>query len=144
MERTLLLVRAASFLVPSAKRDEWHREWTAEVQAAAIELKQRGNSLSAIRSHLWKFALGSVRDAAWHRMQALQRESLVRDFRARAEKPGFCLSALSGLIALIALLSGFLPASRDVILPLPYEAPERIITLSQGGVPVATRSPIRI
>jgi hypothetical protein len=144
MERTLLLVRAASFLVPSASRDDWHREWIAEMQAAALEMRRRGDSLASIRSHLWQFALGSLRDAAWHRMQALQREKLVRDFRARAETPGFCLSALSGVIALIALASGFLPSSRDVILPLPYEAADRIVTLSQGGVPVATRSPIRI
>src|SRR5260370_24115576 len=81
-------------------------------------------------------------DAVWLRGRQLQEQR--RRMPARAGAPSFCLGALVALIALIALASGGLRATRDVLLPLPYEEPERIATVAHGGMLVATRAAVRV
>jgi hypothetical protein len=142
----LLLVRAASWLAPSAEREEWRREWESEIRNAARVLGCRGCSAWMIESKLWQFARGSAADALWHRTRQIadRRPRIRAELRERAGSPSFCLITLGMLITVIALASGGLSATRDVVFPLPYEDPERVATVSHGGMLVATRAAVRV
>ena len=135
--RALLLVRAAAWLVPRSRREDWRREWTSEVHFAALAMKETGDE-----SRVVGFARGSFHDAAWHRLREWNREKVEREVSRGAQSAGFCVVALIALVVLIGIASGFFPETRAVLLPLPYANAERIATVAQGGTTVATRSGI--
>ncbi len=134
--QTLYLIRMASLLVPARHREAWRREWEAEIYHAALI---RG----VPRREVLRFAFGSIRDAFWYRTNRTDRQDLFRDARKRVESASFCLWALGGIIVAIILTSGLLPATRAVLLPLPYRDAGRIATVAQGGPTLATRSGVR-
>src|SRR5262249_10022381 len=142
LECSLGLVRVASFLVPSRDRDEWLDEWNAELLSAQLRLERRGDP--SLRRRLWQFASGSLADALWHRVHILERDEFRRDLRAAIESPEFCLLGIASVFVLIALASGFLPATRDVLLPLPYAEPGRIATITQTGIALSARSGVLV
>jgi hypothetical protein len=110
---------------------------------ASMLLEERGYSRSAARSQLRNFCRGSVIDAAWHRGRRIDRESLVRGLSHYVQSPGFCIASIVIAIAIIAGASGFLPSTRDVLLPLPYANTDRIATISQSGMALSARAGIR-
>jgi hypothetical protein len=136
----LFLVRLASLLVPARYRQDWRREWESEIYHAT--LIREVPRLEALR-----FAFGSFHDAVWYRTNRVDRkdliEDLIRDAGHRIESASFCLWALAGLIVAIVLLSGLLPTTRAVVMPLPYRDAGRIATVAQGGPTFATRSGVR-
>lgn len=133
--RALCLIRAAAWLVPSASREEWRREWVAELHYALRTMRERGEEAGPLVG----FASGAFQDAAWHRMRDWNRENMEHT----RQSAGFCLAALGALLVVIAVLSGFLPETRSVLLPLPYLDAGRIATVAQGGGTLAVRSGIR-
>ena len=133
LERSLFLIRAASLLVPAPHREEWRREWEAEIRYAWWSMRERGDSPSSMGRQLRRFSWGSLQDAVWHRLSVLNREDLARGVRYRVQSPWFCLGSLAAIILLIAAASGGLSATRAVLLPLPYADAGRIATVSQGG-----------
>lgn len=138
-QRAECLVRAASWLVPSHSRGEWRREWASELHYAARDLKDRGAAESAVVEFAW----GAFPDAAWHRMRAWNPDTIERAVSRGAQSPTFCLAALSAVLLMVVVFSGFLPETRAVLFPLPYAAPDRIATVAQGGSTLAMRAGVR-
>lgn len=136
------LIGAAAFVVPSRSRADWRREWMAELHYARLSLRERIGE-TAPGARLILYALGAFQDAAWYRMRKWGGERFKSTVVRSAESPGFCLFALSTLLAFIVVASGFLPNTRAALLPLPYTDPDRIVTVSQGDPTLATRSAIR-
>ena len=141
LQQPLLFIGLLSRLVPPSRREEWRREWESEIVHAARVLGERGASPARLHWCLWRFAWGSMRDAAWH--ACLDRDQATRTLTRRAQSAQFCLGSLSGALVLIILISGLLPVTRDVVQPLPYADAERIATASKGSALLATRSAIR-
>jgi hypothetical protein len=139
---TRWFIRGAGRLVPSELRRDWTHEWNAEVEHVRRSLGRRGASGAGLQLQLWKFAVGSLRDAAWCCVYSFERERVARRWRTCGESPGLCLALLSLLIGVIALGSGFLSATRDVLMPLPYKDAGRIATLAQSNLVASTRSPV--
>jgi len=133
VKRAWFLVRAASLLVPAAQRAEWLREWFAELHYASIHSSSE-NSLFLIR-----FSSGAFQDALWYCRGVWNRDTMA----AKMQSPGRCLAGIAAVILSIAVLSGFLPVTRSILMPLPYRDPGRIATVSDAGASLATRVPIR-
>ena len=89
----LLLLRAASLLIPAEMKSEWRREWEAEVIYRWLLLKKRGTLNRQTKVDLWKRVRGAVLDALW-----FQRAHLLRG--------GFEM-VLAILTILVGLVTGF-------------------------------------
>lgn len=124
-----LLIRAASLLVPSRRREEWVREWMAELHYARGHADER---------QLLSFAYGAFHDSAW---QLRDFWTLERTSRCAQSGP-FCLGAIAAVVLAIVLGSGNLPMMRGVVMPLPYRDPARIATVAQAGT-MAMRAGVR-
>ncbi len=122
------LVRIASLLVPRHVRGEWRAEWEAELSSAM---------LVATPAQVRMWARGSLADAAWHRFN---RDDLDTSVSELVRKPGFCIAALLAGFALIAALSGWFPRTRDILMPLPYNAPGRVAVVSERRASLSMRS----
>lgn len=136
-QRARCLIRAASWLVPAASRESWQREWLAELHYAERAVHERGG-----KDRLVDFAFGAFSDAAWHRARDWNREDWERAASRSAQSAGFCLAALAAILVAIVALSGLLPKTRSVFLPLPYADASRVATVTQGGATLAVRSGI--
>jgi hypothetical protein len=135
MHPALRLIRAASWLVPSAVREDWLCEWEAEFAYVRHVLERRETSRK-----LWRFAFGSFKDALWSKRNHIEWD---RPGYRRRDSPRFCLSLLLLLVAAVCVASLGLPVTRAVITPLPYANADRIATIAQGGIPVSVRSSIK-
>jgi hypothetical protein len=133
----LCLIRTAAWLVPADSRAAWRREWIAELHYGLRTIRERGEE----GGRLVDFARGAFQDAAWHRLR--DRENFDQATSREAQAAKFCLAALGTLILAIVFVSGFLPETRSVILPLPFADAGRIATVTQGGSTLAVRSGIR-
>jgi hypothetical protein len=136
----LLLIRAASVLVPGGLRREWLREWEAELWHVHATLREREAPAGLAQSTLHRFTGGAFHDAALYRLSLLDGEALSQGLRNRLQSPAVCLALLASIIGLVALVSGLLPVTRSRLLPLPYENPRSVATVSQSGVASAVRS----
>jgi MacB-like periplasmic core domain len=128
--QSTLLLRSASLLVPKGKRQEWYREWYAEVWHWAHFLHESGRLNSTTRLELARHCWGAFTDALWHRFNQ------ERFMRALGEAPlsaKFCLSSVSLLFLFAILVSGFAPTVRSSFSPLPYYQPYRLVSLSFHG-----------
>src|SRR5581483_1668826 len=106
-----LMVRVAARLVPAIQRNEWRREWSAEIWHRWQFLFYAGvwdrrESWGLIRN-----CLGVFPDAIWH--FALQ-DSVQEKIRNWARSPWTCLSALLVLLLTVAAATGGLPATRQL------------------------------
>jgi hypothetical protein len=124
-----LLIRAASLLVPSRRREEWVREWLAELHYA------RGHAAEA---RVLAFAYGAFHDSVW---QLRDFWTLERASRCAQSAP-FCLGAIAAFVLAIVLGSGNLPMMRGVVMPLPYRDPATVATVAQAGT-MAMRAGVR-
>jgi putative ABC transport system permease protein len=118
-----VVIRAASWLVPSDSRDEWRREWLGEACAVAA----RGRS--PIR-----FALGAPIHALALRWRDWRPASLVMDARFAARllrrQPGFALAAVGTLALGTAATIGIFSVVYGVLLkPLPYREPDGLVQI---------------
>ncbi len=143
LQESLIVIRLASLLVPAPQRSAWRKEWEGEMWHASLLYEERGYSRSAVRSQLRSFAWGSVVDAAWYRGRRLDRESLARELSHHLQSPVFCIASMVAMIAIIAVASGFVPSTRDILMPLPYANSDRIATASQSSLAVSARSGIQ-
>ncbi|HEX6162950.1 MAG TPA: ABC transporter permease [Vicinamibacterales bacterium] len=124
LTRARRLVALAARLVPARLRDEWRAEWEGELAAAAESPNAR----------LVRYASGSFSDAFWLRQRDVADLQLIDDlhhgFRYWRQQSGFVLTAI-GILALsmAASVTAFSVVSQILLRPLPYHAPERIMTL---------------
>jgi hypothetical protein len=123
------IVYIASVLAPSSLRCDWRREWLSEIwhQSRAPEI-EKGELRSIWRLYCSSF--GSLADAWWQFREdghALSRLSRI------LRSPRFCLSSLGLLFLICFVVSGFLPATRTVLFPLPYQDGDRMAIVSRTG-----------
>src|ERR1017187_940227 len=130
LQHSRWLIRAAALLVPASYRESWRSEWEAEAWHAWRDMRDRGETSGFVRSQLFQFCRGSFADAAWYRVNLFDREEALRGIRHRMRFPGFCLGGILSIILVLGLASGFFPATRSILLPLPYANPARIPTIS--------------
>jgi len=132
MKRTTLalqLINLLAPLVPRWRRDEWRREWAAELEHTG--------ATSSVR------AIGAFADAFSLRIHAVQLDLLFNDamlaVRNAIRRPGFTL-LVTGTLALGLGVNSAVFALIDAVLlrPLPYRQPDRIVfvwqTLPQENV----------
>lgn len=121
------MIAAAARIVPPYQRDEWQKEWQAEVwhrwrfyfDAGAWN---RGEAL-----HLLRSCLGAFVDAGYH---VTAQEALQHRFHELVRSSWTCLAAVFTLLLSIAGLSGGLPATRSLFTPPGYRNPDRLKILS--------------
>jgi hypothetical protein len=120
MRRPVWLIHLASLLVPARRREEWMREWLAELHYARARTGE---------ARLLAFASGAFHDAVWQHRDFWTLERVSR----LAQSARFCLASLAAAVLLIVLASGFLPMTRTVLMPLPYRDAQSIVTVAQSG-----------
>jgi hypothetical protein len=139
-KRHRLLIRAASLLVPRGARREWRREWEAELWHVQATLAERDTPAGPAEATMQQFVWGAFADAAFYGLSLFDGEALLSGLRDRLQSPSFCLATLAGAIGLIALLSGLLPVTRALLLPLPYQSASGVATVSESNLASAVRS----
>jgi hypothetical protein len=106
------LVRAAAPLVPRAHRDDWQREWHAEIWHRWQFLFHTGEWNRREQWLLLRSAVGAFADAAW----LLASQEAVRSRISEiARSPFTCLSAFIALLLTIAAVSSGLHATREML-----------------------------
>src|SRR5579863_664552 len=131
-----LFIHVASRIVPRRSRPDWLAEWRAELHHAGSSLL-RGDNAPQAAAQLRRWCRGALADALWMRFN---REDLSAAFAVWARTRSFCLAALASVVLLIAAASGFLPATRATLLPLPYAAPDRVATVTEAESSLSMRS----
>jgi hypothetical protein len=106
------LVRAAAPLVPAGQREDWLREWHAEIWHRWQFLFHTGEWNRREQWLLLRSALGAFADGAW--LLASQ-DSVRSRMSGIARSPFTCLSTLATLLLAIAALSSGLQATREML-----------------------------
>ena len=131
----LRIVRVVAMLVPAAVRDEWMREWNAELQHSAH--RRRGpNHTWRTHMDLISRALGSLPDAAWIRRQFTLDADAVHDaahaVRMLLKVPAFTAFVLLVFAIGIGATTAIVSLADTLFLrALPVPEPERVMTVWQ-------------
>ena len=133
------MVRAASRLVAPAVREGWLKEWEAEVWHRWRFLTDAGAWSLEEGFRLLLCCCGSFADAAWHfRRQQFVDEWIQEDARS----PWVCLAALLSPLCVLALITG-LPATRQLLMPLPYPDAGQLSVISLHSYTTGKESGVR-
>jgi putative ABC transport system permease protein len=121
------VVRLAARIVPAWRREEWRREWDAELDHQALEWR-RDAAVGAV--------VGSIADATTLRAQALHLDSWWGDmrfaWRNAAKRPAFTLLVVSTLALGIGAADAVFALVDGVLLrALPYRDPSRLVFVWQ-------------
>ncbi len=131
------IIRAAAWLVPARLRSDWLLEWQGELAAAE----------AAGAKALTRHALGSFVDAFWIRQRDVADLQVIDDMRhgmrQLRQHAAFAVTTI-GILALsmAASITAFSVVSQILLRPLPYHAPDRIVTLSERLPSSASRSDV--
>ena len=123
-----LILRAASWIVPSELRRQWLQEWEAEVAHHWNQISQPGTLNAKHGTQLRLRCLGAFWDAAWFR---LNRKDLERTIRHLGRSPSYCLFLSLCMLILVAVSSGLLSRTRSIFFPAPYAIANRVVTISR-------------
>ena len=106
------IVGAAAVLAPRAQRSDWKREWHAEIWHRWQFLRHTGAWDRREKLCLIRGTLGAFQDAAW---LLKFHEPFWQRLREWARSPFTCFGALGVLLLVTAVLSGGLPATRELL-----------------------------
>jgi putative ABC transport system permease protein len=131
---SLGLIRAFRRLVPAATRDEWVREWEAEIRHKWSSVNRRQPAAWRDRADVVRRSTGAIADAAWLRQQFAFDHDIMRDVRyalrmlhRRPAMSALAMVVLSlgigGTVAVFSVIDSLL--LRD----LPYRDADRIATV---------------
>lgn len=105
------MILVAARLVPAKQREEWQREWRAEIWHRWQFLFHVG-AWDGREARLLIYAcLGAFADAGWH---LTSEETLQNRVRERLRLPWTCLAGLGFLLLVLAVASAGLPATRSL------------------------------
>jgi putative ABC transport system permease protein len=126
------IIRAAAPLVPLSLRDDWRREWDAEL--ASLE-DVRPKYRRPVRR-----AAGAFADAFWLRQRSVADFDWIDDLRHGMRQllahRGFALTAIGILaVGLAATVTMFSVTDQILLRPLPYPASDRIVTAWETRAP---------
>ena len=130
------LVRLFAALVPSASRQDWRREWDAEVRHRWRLLDARHGLDWRAQADLVRRSMGALPDAAWLRRQFTMDAEVVHDLRHGVrmlrKSPAFTCATvfilalgIAGTVSIASLLDTL------IFRPLPYRDADRVVTIWQ-------------
>ena len=121
-----LIIRWAAVLVPAGLRDDWKREWDAEL--AALQ------DVAVPYRRPVRRSLGAFADAFWLRQQSIADFDWIDDVRhgvrQLAQHGGFAATTISILaLGLASTVTMFSVADQILLRPLPYPDSHRVVTV---------------
>lgn len=128
------LIRAFKRLVPAVIRDEWVREWEAEIQHKWCTLNRRQPAAWRDRADVVRRSTGAIADAAWLRQQFTFDRDIMRDVRyaLRMLHRRPAMSALAVLVLSLGIggtVAVFSVIDTLLLRDLPYRDADRIATV---------------
>ena len=131
-ERCLALVRVARVFVPESRRDDWMREWTAELWYRASLLDRSGTIDRAASRRLIVRTLGAFPHALWTLTDQMRIDPMLQDLmyaiRGIVKRPAFAALVILTLALGIGANTAMFTIVRSVLLrPLPYERPDELV-----------------
>jgi putative ABC transport system permease protein len=131
---SLALLRAIRALVPANIRQDWLREWEAEIRHRWSTVNKRGQARWQDHADVVRRSTGAVSDAAWLRQQFTAEYDLTRDvsYALRMIRRRPVVSALAvGLLAvgIGGTVAVFSVVDTLLLRELPYRDHERIATI---------------
>ena len=131
---SLGLIRAFRKVVPAVIRDEWVREWEAEIRHRWSTVNQRHAVNWRDRADLVRRSTGAMADAAWLRQQFTFDRDIMRDVRyaLRMLHRQPALSALAVLVLSLGIggtVAVFSVIDTLLLRDLPYQDANRIATV---------------
>jgi hypothetical protein len=133
------VVWAAARLVPRAERDDWQREWDAEIWHRWRFLESCGAWSAEEAFRLILCSCGSFADAAWH---FARQDTAQERFHEFARSPWACLALLLAPLCLLAAFTG-LAATRQLLMPLPYPDGDQLSIIALRSLTTGMESGVR-
>ena len=130
----MALFRAIKVLVPSAIRQDWLREWEAEVRHRWTSVTRGHQARWQDQADVVRRSTGAISDAAWLRQQFTADHDIMRDvqyaLRMLSRRP--LISTLAVVVLAIGIggtVAVFSVVDTLMLRELPYRDPDRIVTL---------------
>jgi putative ABC transport system permease protein len=130
----MALFRAIKVLVPSAIRQDWLREWEAEVRHRWTTVTRGHEARWQDQADVVRRSTGAISDAAWLRQQFTADHDIMRDvhyaIRMLSRRP--LISTLAVVVLAIGIggtVAVFSVVDTLLVRELPYRDPSRIVTL---------------
>jgi predicted permease len=131
---SLMLVRAIRTLVPGSLRDEWLREWEAEIHHRWTSMSRRRTVAWRDQADVVRRSTGAIADAAWLRQQGTLDHDVMHDVRyaLRLLRRRPAMSALAVLVLAMGIggtVAVFSVVDSLLLRELPYREAGRIVTV---------------
>jgi predicted permease len=131
---SLALLRSIRSLVPAGIREDWLREWEAEIRHRWSTLNRGGQTRWQDQADVVRRSTGAISDAAWLRQQFTADHDIMRDvqYALRMLRRRPVMSALAVLVLAIGIggtVSVFSVVDTLLLRELPYHEPDRIVTI---------------
>jgi predicted permease len=131
---SLTLVRVMRALVPSGFRDQWMREWEAELRHRWSTLSRTGDTRWQDQADMVRRSTGAIADAAWLRQQFTLDHDVMRDvhYALRVVRRRPLMSTLAVLVLALGIggtVAVFSVVDSLLLRDLPYRDAERIVTV---------------
>jgi putative ABC transport system permease protein len=131
---SLFLVRSIKRIVPASLRDEWMREWEAEIRHRWSRVTHATHARWGDGADVVRRSTGALADAAWLRQERTVDHDLLHDvryaFRLLRRRPA--MSALAVLVLALGIggtVAVFSVVDMLMLRDLPYQDADRIVTV---------------